>query len=588
MGRSLFQKDTMLKQHNKFIIEVNDKRGILRGPINVTMLEKVRAMPGRKRWNNNIRPPELLFEPSEANISFIKEHWPEAEWIDETANKNLTIIDEMLALRQQSMADKLGPIKMPDDYQFKAKADPPFKQQIRCFMLSRDMEYYALFMEQATGKTRVLIDTAAYLWSKGKIDGFCVITLNGVHHQWVDEQIPLWMPEWVQYTAFAMKSGNMPIELLQPATNMRILSANFESLKSDTNARLIWRFLRSGRMMLIIDESQKIKAPAGKFSREIRDMADLAVYRRIATGTPIAKGLEDKYAQYRFLSPFILGHNTYTSFKNNYCIVIDNKIRDYRNIEQFQARIAPYTFRCLKSDVMDLPPKIGGIANPNGPLKRFVELTPEQRKHYNNIRQDALTELSDGSTIVAPRAIQKLMRLQQILCGYLPREDGTLEHIPNNRIQSTLDLIEQAQGKVVIWARFVEDIESLSQTIGEECVTYYGKTSDDERELNKKLFNDPKSDKRILIANQQSGGAGLNLQFGGVDTIIYYSNSFAALDRWQSEDRTHRPGMTVPQTFYDLVARGTVDTAILANLRRKKDISDLALSELEAMFRLAA
>lgn len=575
-----------MKQNNKFVVTVNDKRGILHGPINVTMLEKVRAMPGKKRWDNTKRPPVLLFEPSEANISFVKEHFPDADWIDETSNQNLTIIDEMMAIRNQSMADKLGPITMPNDYTFKKGVPDPYKQQLRAFMLSRDMEYYALFMEQATGKSRVLIDTAAYLWSKGKIDGFCVITLNGVHTQWVEEQVPQWMPEWVQYISHAMKSGNPTTDLLEKTTKMRILTANFETLKSDANARLIWRFMRSGHMMLIIDESHKIKSPSGKFSREIRDMAELAPYRRIATGTPIAKGLEDKYAQYRFLSPFILGHNTFTSFKNNYCSTIDNKIVSYKNVEEFQSRIAPYTFRCLKADVLDLPPKIGGIANPQGPLKRFVELTPEQRKHYNAIRTDALTELSDGSTVAAPRAIQKLMRLQQILCGYLPKEDGTLELIPNNRIQATIDLVEQTEHKVVIWARFTEDVRQLKQTFGKDCVTYYGDDNDEEKLANKISFLDPNGH-RILVANQQAGGAGLNLQ-GYVDTNIYYSNSFAALDRWQSEDRTHRDGMKFPITYWDLVVKGTVDTAILANLRRKKDISDLALGDLEAMFRMAA
>jgi hypothetical protein len=561
-------------------ITLDKRNGRLEASVSVDLLEKVRLMPGRKRWDNDVRPPVLLFEPSEANISFLRANYPGAEWRD-----NTNVLEAIDALHAQAMdlsKPQARPV-MPTDYRFKTQ---PFDHQLRAFMISRDALAYALLMEAGTGKTKVVIDTAAWLWGQGKIDGMLILAPNGVHRQWVEEQIPLHLPDWVTRDCHAHKVGRPDTALFEASPKLRVLTMNLEAVNTAAGRDLAERFLRSGRIMMVVDESHRIKNPSAKSTRAIIRLGHLASHRRICTGTPIAKGMEDQFSQFFFLSPHILGYNSFTSFRNQHCVMggyENRKIIGYRNMEGFQARIRPYAYRVLKKDCLDLPPKIGGIDNPNGPLKRYVELTPEQRRHYNAIRDELITFLSDGSAVEAPLAVQKLVRLQQILCGHLPREDGSLEIIPSNRVRVCEDIVADATGKVVIWTRFRHDVDALVAAFGDRAVTVQG----GQEAINAqsiKLFMDPNSGKDILVANQQAGGTGLNLA-GLTSDIIYYSNSFNSLDRWQSEDRTYRIGTHFAPRYIDLVCRGTIDPAIIANLRRKRSISDLTLGELEAMVR---
>lgn len=561
------------------LITLDKRNGTLEAHVTVSLLEKVREMPGRKRWDNDVRPPRLLFEPSEANISFLRAQYPGAEWKD-----NTSVLAEIDAIYAQTLALKDQPKpSMPTDYRFKTK---PYDHQLRAFMISRDALAFALLMEAGTGKTKVIIDTAAWLWGQGKIDGVLILGPNGVHRQWIEEQLPLHLPDWVPHEKHAHKVGKPQVSLFEPTTKLRFLSMNLEAVNTTGGRDLAERFLRSGRMLMVVDESHRIKNPSAKSTKAIIRLGHLANYKRICTGTPVARGLEDKFAQFFFLSAHILGYNSFVSFRNNHCVMggYENRsIIGYRNIEAFQARIAPYSYRVLKRDCLDLPPKVGGIDNPNGPLKRYVEMTPQQRAHYTALRDELITFLDDGSSVEAPLAVQQLLRLQQVLCGHLPREDGTMEIIPSNRVAVTQDIIDEADGKVVVWTRFRHDVAALKAALGDRAVVVQGGQQNENAE-SVRLFMDPDSGKDVMIANQQAGGTGLNLA-GLVSHVIYYANSFNSIDRWQSEDRTYRIGTVFPCTYVDLVTRGTIDTALIANLRRKRSISDLTLGELEAMVR---
>ena len=125
-------------------------------------------------------------------------------------------------------------------------------------------------------------------------------------------------------------------------------------------------------------------------------------------------------------------------------------------------------------------------------------------------------------------------------------------------------------------------MEEIAKKLGAEAVTYYGKTSTDERQRSVAAFLDASGPVKYFVSNPSAGGTGLNLQ-GECRTVIYYSNSFASLDRWQSEDRTHRIGTNHTVTYFDLVCAGSPDRRILANLRAKKSVSDLALGDIKEM-----
>jgi SNF2 family DNA or RNA helicase len=193
-----------------------------------------------------------------------------------------------------------------------------------------------------------------------------------------------------------------------------------------------------------------------------------------------------------------------------------------------------------------------------------------------------LTMLDNGDVVDVPNAVSCLVRLQQVISGYLPTEDNTFEVFSNDRIEQMLEIINQREGQAVIWARFTQDILRIMEVLNKEygngsAVAYYGGNVNS-RDDSIKLFL--ANNARFFVSNQAAGSTGLNLHTSGCQTVIYFSNSFNYIERVQSEDRTHRLGTKTTVTYFDLVADKSIDKHILTNLRNKKSVSDLTLDEI--------
>tara|TARA_R110002110_G_scaffold156944_1_gene352543 strand:- start:33 stop:575 length:543 start_codon:yes stop_codon:yes gene_type:complete len=174
------------------------------------------------------------------------------------------------------------------------------------------------------------------------------------------------------------------------------------------------------------------------------------------------------------------------------------------------------------------------------------------------------------------------MRLHQITCGHLKNDDGTTTTLKNNRMKELLSLLEEVEGKVIIWANYIYDIENIVKTINEEygedsIVQYYGATSSDDRSKAIKNFQDPNSKVRFFVGNPQTAGYGITLT--AAQTVVYYSNGYDLEKRLQSEDRAHRIGQKKSVTYVDLIAPKTVDEKIVKALRSKMDIANTIMDE---------
>ena len=229
----------------------------------------------------------------------------------------------------------------------------------------------------------------------------------------------------------------------------------------------------------------------------------------------------------------------------------------------------------MKEDCLDLPAKIYS--------PRHIELSKEQEKAYNDLATFAIAQL-EGQTLTVNNTMTMLLRLHQITCGYLPTDDGQGEPIPlkNNRMDELLSVLEETEGKVIIWANYrysIFDIEkNLKKKFGEDTVvTYFGDTKDQDRQEIVKTFQDEESPVRFFVANQQTGGYGLTLT--AASTVVYYSNNYDLEKRIQSEDRAHRIGQKNNVTYIDIICEGTVDENIVSSLRNKIDLASQSLGE---------
>lgn len=469
------------------------------------------------------------------------------------------------------------------NYKFKTK---PYAHQLTALEKSFNKESYAYFMEMGTGKTKVLIDNMAMLYDKGKVDGALIIAPKGVIGTWYNQEIPTHLPDHIEnvsvlWQANITKGQQEKLnELLKSSDKLHILIMNVEALSTSKGTDFAESFLRTHNTIMAIDESTTIKNSSAKRTKNILKLAPQSKYRRIMTGSPITKNPLDLYSQCEFLSPWLLDFASYYAFRNRYAEMktIHAKGRSiqvvnfFKNIGELSEKLKGFSYRVLKEDCLDLPDKIY--------VKRNVVLTEEQSKLYKQMKTMALAILN-GKQTTTVTVLTQLMRLHQITCGHFTADDGSTQNIKSNRINELMNVLEEVEGKAIIWANYQKDMSEIKKAIEKEygegsVVDYYGLTPQENRQPNIKRFQeDPEC--RFFIGTPQTGGYGITLT--QANTVVYYSNGYDLEKRLQSEDRAHRIGQKKSVTYVDLISEETVDEKIVKALRKKINIASEVLGE---------
>ena len=470
-------------------------------------------------------------------------------------------------------------------YKFKFK---PYEHQLEALEKSWTKEYYALFMDMGTGKSKVLIDNIAMLYDKGEIDSALIIAPKGVYRNWERKELPTHLPDHVKanivtWSPEKTKKKQEELDTLnKPTEELQIFLMNVEALSSKRGVEIADKFLLCHRAMLAVDESTTIKSRTANRTKSIIKLGKSAPYRRILTGSPVTKSPLDLFTQCEFLNHHILGHSSFWTFQNRYAKMIRktmgahsfNHIVGYQNLSELNKLIENFSYRVRKEDCLDLPDKVY--------TKRSVELTPEQRKLYDQMQRNALAIIEGEGMISASTVLTQLLRLQQVCSGFAKLEDGRMIKVPSNKLTELMSLLEETDGKAIIWGNFTHDLEiigeALAKQYGPESVElFYGGTPGEERQLIVERFQDKDDPLRFFVGQPRTGGYGLTLT--EAKTVIYYSNGYDLEVRLQSEDRAHRIGQTNKVTYVDIIAENTSDDKILIALRSKIDISSQVLAE---------
>lgn len=543
--------------------------------------------------HNEFKDGRFFASPTDHNIEYLINSFNNALWVGDAEIMKYKFLASKK--EEQSLKDK----PLSQEYYDKVFKTKPFDHQLQAFKLSKDSKAFAYFFEQGCGKTKVTIDNAVYLFLKQKIEAFIIIAPNGVHMNWIKEELPIHCK--LDYEAFCWdgKTTQKKMKEFEDVCNSekpKIFAFNVESFVSPKAQKTLTNILSKFNSLLIVDESQAIKNPSALRTKFITKLDSL--YKRILSGTPVTKGTEDLFSQLQFLNPNIIGLKNEYAFKARYCdtrrIVIPekdpnkrprsfNKIVGYKNVEELQSKLDKYSFRVLKKDCLDLPPKLY--------QREYYDLTPEQVKMEREIKEEGITYLNDcknlGEPIVYSEVITRLVKRQQVLCGYLIDTENkkVIEIVPpekNPRLLKLREVLDRINGKVIIWARFDQDIKYIMDMLGDEAVRYDGHVDIHQKEINKNRFQKDDSI-RYFVAKPIKG---LTLTAAG--TAIYYSNDFDLEKRQQSEDRNHRSGsekLGVDHILYiDIQANNSIDGQIITSLRNKKKISDMVLKDPESLF----
>lgn len=467
----------------------------------------------------------------------------------------------------------------------------PFAHQRKNVEEHWDDLAHALFHEQGVGKSKTVIDHAARLYEAGKIDSLIIIAPNSVHENWITDELPAHCPlDWVSHAWYSKKASTKwharaAAELLDDP-RFAVLAMSYSAFMTAPGRKFIMKFAKIRRPMCVLDESQRIKTPSAKRTFALVAFGRRFKYKRILSGTPGDKPF-DYYPQLRFLDEHFWVRHGFAQFEpfKTYFGIVDVAAtrpgarfpvysnKKFRNLEQLREMVATISSRVLKADVLDLPPKVY--------TKRYYDLSPEQDRLYKQMTNEFRVELDTGDVISAPLVITRMLRWQQIICGYLPSEEvvyqggrWTPTHFirlkENPRLALLKDTLEDVEGKALIFARFTQDIDQICESLGKDCVRYDGTVDDGARLKARRSFQDPDG-ARFFVGNPAACGLGLTLTAGA--TVIYYSNSFSYEDRIQSEDRAHRISQTRTVRYIDLAAKNTIDGKLISALRGKFDVA---------------
>lgn len=468
---------------------------------------------------------------------------------------------------------------------FKTK---PYKHQHDIWNDSKDRVFYALFMEMGTGKSKVIIDTASFLYRSGHITGVVILAPNGVHTNWVVNEIPahsLVENVSIHWKSTAkVKEEKRLLEIINepPKDALVYFCLNIEAIRTKKGYNAVETFLKRYKTMMVIDESTSIKNPRAIQTRNATKLGKKAPFRRLLTGTPITQAPLDLYSQCEFLEPGCIGFKSYYAFKGMYAqeITITRKdgrsypqITGYKNLDQLTETIKDFSVRVMKEDCLDLPEKIY--------TTQYVELTDEQRKLYDDMRDMALIEMKSGDIVSAKSTLVVIGKLQQIIGGFIKNGEGEILSISNNRVEALVETLRNIRGKSIIWCKFIAEINKCRSAIADEfgsdsVVSYCGSTKVEERtSFVRRLQEDPEC--RFFVA---TSAASKGLTLTAANTVIYYSNDYNLETRLQSEDRCHRIGQKNNVTYIDLMAKGTVDEKILQVLKNKQELAGLVLDDL--------
>lgn len=513
----------------------------------------------------------------------------------------------------------------------------PWAHQQEYFDRFKDAPFHACFFEQRCGKTKPMIDIAAYRYELPKsdplhVDAMVVVALpSGVPANWATDEIPAHMPDRIPHKVLVWDAAKASTKAFQKAMEdliafpgLACLAVNGEAVITKNFERFLVRFLKKRRAFLAGDETTLImKTPGAQRTRAMHAYGRMltkgpgqpgVVVKSIMDGTPVGEGPFDLYSQLAFLSPKITGFTSFFAYKMRYGRWSKGYngstgqeypvLEEYQNLEELQEKMRPYSMRVTRADAFpSMPPQLVVPV-------RF-ELSKEQRRVYDQLREEYEAQLRDGTEITAQHVLTRSLRLQQIASNMWPSEKayslcgecggsgceacdrvGAVEvETPakpidlksNPRLECLEDQLTRTREPFIVWCRFTKDVDdalALLERMKISAVRYDGKVSKQGKLANKAAFQ-AKGGPLAMVGNPTSGGRGLTLK--RARTVYNYSGFFSLLTYLQGNDRGEDTSLKVEDgdtgtVVANLLAIDTVDEDIDGAHQAKGSVADFMMA----------
>lgn len=426
-----------------------------------------------------------------------------------------------------------------------------------------------------------------------------VVAPNGVQRNWISDEVPTHVrPDLLDRMALhsyhpntatgKRHQKNLADFLAHP--DFAMLAIGYDSWVTDRGKRAVWEMMKRRKLLLVADESHRIKTPSAKITKSVIAGAAHAPFRRILSGTPVPNGPFDVYSQIRMLDPAFWAREmdigSFTAFKQYFGVWDKGYVRTknglqeydvldgYNNLGELYEKLKLISSRLTKDEVLDLPPKLYS--------KRYYEMTPSQARVYRDLENEFIAFLDSGDVVSENLVMVRLLRLQQILCGYVPVAPGAepvelIDPKHNPRLKALTELLEDTSGKAITWAAWTRDIDLIMEALermGRRPVRYDGRCSYDDLYKAKQEFKHGEATDFVANVAMSEG-----LTLNEAKITNFYNNNYNLRMRLQAEDRNHRLGQYDQVTYNDLVCAGTRDEDAIRSLVKKMEVSSTILGD---------
>lgn len=479
------------------------------------------------------------------------------------AVKNILINQEYQIIGEELLQNDLG------DFTFKTK---PYQYQIESVKYGIDKRHWHLGDEQGLGKTKQIIDLARYLKEIQGVEHCLVICgVASLRWNWRDE-IETHSDETYKLLGFrSRKRSNKlydggtkaKLEDLEEVPEEFFWIINIEAFREEAIVKLLKKYHENGTIgAIFIDEVHKVKNPLsaqGKGFIKVMNTKNKNDYRVTMSGTPLVNQPMDLFIIFKSLG---YEENSYTAFKNHYCIFggyMDREIVGYRNLQELKTRLKNIQLRRLKEDVLELPQKF--------PQTVYVDMYKEQEPLYKEV----LAGLQDKIDLImlSPNPLAQFTRLRQVV-GTPQLVSSTVQK--SAKLDKLVELVDEiaSRGEQCLifsnWAEVVQIIVDILKPYN--AMGYLAKNKN-----LKDTENAFKSDKNkvALVGTIKLMGTGLT--FNNSNNVIFFDSPWTGADKQQCIDRCHRIGQTNNLNIYSLVCANSIDEKVEMIVRRKELLS---------------
>ena len=327
--------------------------------------------------------------------------------------------------------------------------------------------------------------------------------------------------------------------------------------------------------MVVLDELSSFKSWQSKRFRAFMKVRP-KVQRVVGlTGTPSSNGLMDLFAEFKCLDMGERLGRFITQYRNAFFIpdrmngqvVYSYKPRPFAE-EEIYRRIGDITISMKALDHLKMPELIEN--------RYPVYMDDGEKQQYESMKKDLILPYLENEAITAANAAALSGKLCQMANGAVYSDEGSVVHIHDRKLDALEDIIEAAQGPILLCYWFKHDLERITKKLDELKVEYARISSDGSI----RMWNEGKF--QVGLIHPASAGHGLNLQAGG-NHIVWFGLTWSLELLEQSNARLWRQGQKAETVVVQyLVTAGTIDERILDAISKKEKDQNALIDAVKA------